>query len=217
MIFTHPTSRRRFLLVNLVFLLGANVGALASPSGEISRAVIVGGATSVKQADAHSFVLAFSSVFVRARKSDDTLAYLSAAVKLRPDFAAQITVAALNAHRRDGKDSGDKQISCDWVARIIRAAVTANPDAAAAITKATLLAEPSARQCIIAAAIAAAPDQRVAILEAAAQVTDESGLTAFLRPSGVDAGNINSSAIGTINPGNIGSGGQGNVNSPETP
>jgi hypothetical protein len=164
----------------------------ASPSDEISRAVLAAGAASVTQADASTFIQAFSSVVVRA-KTKDIAAYVTAAIKLRPDLAGQITVAALKAHRRNVND-----VSCDWVDPIIRAAILAAPDAKQAIARAAIQADPWARECILAAA-----------------GLNRETETAFFRPPGVDAGNVNGAAIGTINPSNIGSGGQGNVNTPE--
>ena len=154
--------------------------AQASPSDEISRAVAAAGAPSVKQADAGTFTQAFTSVVVR-KKCKDIAPYVTAAVRLRPDLAPQIAGAAVKAHRRNANDA-----SCDCIDPIIRAAIAAAPDAANAIVREAIAAAPSARACILAAA---------------GQTETQ---TAFFRPPGVDAGNINSSAIGTINPANIG-------------
>jgi hypothetical protein len=165
--------------------------AQASPSDEISRAVAAAGAPSVKQADAATFTQAFSSVVIRT-KCKDIAPYVTAAVKLRPDLASQITIAALKAHRHNVND-----VSCECVDPIIRAAIAAAPDAKKAIVRAAIETQPWARECILAAA---------------GQTETQ---TAFFRPPGVDAGNINGSAIGTINPANIG--GVRNVNTPENP
>ena len=156
--------------------------AQASPSDQISRAVTAAGAPSVKQADAATFTQAFTSVVVRT-KCKDIAPYVTAAVRLRPDLAPQIAGAAVRAYRRNANDA------CDCIDPIIRAAVAAAPDAANAIVREAIAAAPSARACILAAA---------------GQTETQ---TAWLRPPGVDAGNINSSAIGTINPANIGAGG----------
>lgn len=164
--------------------------AQASPTDQISRAVVAAGAPSVKQADASTFTQAFTSVVVRT-KCKDIAPYVTAAVRLRPDLAPQIAGAAVKAHRRNANDA-----SCDCIDPIIRAAIAAAPDAANAIVREAIAAAPSARACILAAA---------------GQTETQ---TAWLRPPGVDAGNINSSAIGTINPANIGAGG---VVSPERP
>jgi hypothetical protein len=166
----------------------------ASPSDEISRAVLAAGASSVTQANASTFTQAFSSVVIRV-KCKDIAPYITAAIKLRPDLAAQITVAALKAHHRIGND-----VSCECVDAIIRAAVLAAPDAKQAIARAAIDAEVWARECILAAA-----------------GLNKETETAFFRPPGVDAGNVNGAAIGTINPANIGAGGEGNVVTPNTP
>jgi hypothetical protein len=164
----------------------------ATPADEISRAIIAAGAPSVKEADAATFLKGFSSVIVRPT-CQDIAAYVTAAVKLRPDLVSAITVAALKAHRRDVAD-----VSCDCVDPIIRAAVAAAPDAKKALLRAALDSAPWARECIIAAG-----------------GLNKESQTAFFRPPGVDAGNVNGAAIGTINPANVGSNGQGNVNTPE--
>lgn len=131
-----------------------------------------------------------SGVYFRggAQKCKDIAPYVTAAVRLRPDLAPQIAGAAVKAHRRNANDA-----SCDCIDPIIRAAIAAAPDAANAIVREAIAAAPSARACILAAA---------------GQTETQ---TAFFRPPGVDAGNINSSAIGTINPANI----IGNVNTDE--
>jgi hypothetical protein len=166
--------------------------AQASPSDEISRAVVAAGATSVAQANAKTFIQGFSSVIVRVN-SADIAKYVTAAVKLRPDLVSAITVAAIKAHRGDGSAG-----SCAYVDPIIRAAILAAPDAKKALVSAAIESAPWARECIVAAV---GPSGDIE--------------TAFFRPSGVDAGNINSTAIGTINPANIGATGQASVNTPE--
>jgi len=161
------------------FLNATNV--LAAPVDEIRNAVIAGGAGNVEAATPAQFVRAFSAVLTRVpeRKYPD---YVSGAIKLRSDLAPQITVAALRAHENDPKDS------CHWVDPILRAAIAAAPTAKDAIVRAALQAEPFSKECIF----------------AAAGIKDGDGIgTAFFRPSGVDAGSINSSAIGTINPANL--------------
>jgi hypothetical protein len=112
---------------------------------------------------------------------------------MRPDLAPQITVAALRAYRSGGKEIIEKQVSCDWVDPIIRAAILAAPSAKDAIIQAAIAAEPYARECILAAA-------------------GQAPAEAFLRPPGIDVGNVNSAITGTINPANLG---QGGIVSPE--
>ena len=189
-------DRPRFSLAVFLAVLVAAVAFLpssaqASPSDEISRAVIAAGASSVAHADAKQFIQGFSSVVIRP-KCKDIAMYVTAAIKLRPDLASEITVAALKAH------PGDVTASCDCVDPVIHAAVLAAPDAKKALVRAAIESQPWARECIL----------------AAAGMTGETE-TAFLRPSGVDAGNVNGAAIGTINPANVGAAGQGNVNTPE--
>jgi len=179
------------ILAALAFLPGQ---ATAAPADEISRAVIAAGAASVAQANATQFIRGFTAVVVRASQKNIAL-YVTAAIKMRPDLASQITIAAINAHRGTGTN-----VTCDWVDPIIRAAIAAAPDAKKALVRAAIQSEPWARECIL----------------AAANMSGETE-TAFLRPSGVDAGNVNGAAIGTINPANIGANGQGNVNTPEHP
>jgi hypothetical protein len=195
----------------------------AQPSDEIRRAVAAAGAPSVSQAPPDTFLHAFSSVLVRSR-GGDVPAYVSAAVTMRPDLAPQITVAALRAHRSGGKKGGEQVVSCDWVDPIIRAAIAAARSQADAIVRAAIDAQPYARECILAAA---GMSNRVAYTKRSdgKEVIDgkevltpkeapcpECPLSAWLRPPGIDVGNVNSSIVGTINPANLG---QGGIVSPE--
>src|SRR6266567_8476757 len=196
----------------------------AQPSDEIRRAVAAAGAPSVSQAPPDTFLHAFSSVLVRSR-GRDVPAYVSAAVTMRPDLAPQITVAALRAHRSGGKKGGEQVVSCDWVDPIIRAAVAAARSQADAIVRAAIDAQPYARECILAAA---GMSNRFAytkrsdgkeVISGKEQVgkevlnpCPECPPSAWLRPPGIDVGNVNSSIVGTINPANLG---QGGIVSPE--
>lgn len=157
--------------------------AAAAPSDGLIRAVQATGAHNVKDASADQFRQAFISVLVGKKERDFPL-YVSAAVKLRPDLADKIVVSALNICRLNthGKNH---QIPCDIIARIINAAVTANPKAAEAVVRAAISSEPYARSCIVTAAIAAAPDQELAIRRAGNEIES----IAFLQAHG--AGNIN--------------------------
>ena len=197
----------------------------AAPADDIQRAVARAGAPSVSAAPADVFLHAFSSVVVRAR--GNAAAYVAAAIATRPDLAPQITVAALRAHRSGGKKGGEQVVSCDWVDPIIRAAIAAAPSQAVAIVVAAIDAEPYARECILAAAQMSDKDLRLAYTRRSdgKQVIDgKEVLTpkeapcpqcpeeAWLRPPGIDVGNVNSSITGTINPANLG---QGGIVSPE--
>jgi hypothetical protein len=196
----------------------------AQPSDEIRRAVAAAGAPSVSQAPPDTFLHAFSSVVVRAR--GNVAAYVAAAISMRPDLAPQITVAALRAYRPSGKKGGEQVVSCDWVDPIIRAGIAAAPSQADAIVRAAIDAQPYARECILAAA---GMSNRFAYTKRSRsdgkEVIDgkevltpkeapcpECPPSAWLRPPGIDVGNVNSSITGTINPANLG---QGGIVSPE--
>ncbi len=187
-------SRRSPLCSSLIAFLAilclATVSTFAAPADEITRAVRAGGAASVEAATPAQFSRALSSVLTRV-KENRFPSYTTAAIGLRPDLAPQITAAVLRAHRPDGRVDD----SCQWVDGIIRAALAAAPSAKDAIVRAALEAEPSARECILTAAGVSGGTQ-----------------PASFRPPGIDAGNINSTSLGTINPGNLGA--QGNIQSP---
>ena len=167
---------------------------LAAPRDEIQHAIAAGGAASVEAATTDQFLMAFTSVSVRGKKQT-LIENVVAGINLRADLAPEITIAALRVqkNKRDFRDGPD---ACHWVDSIIRAAIAAAPLAKVAIVRAALEAEPTARECIF----------------AAAEIYD---FTAFFCPPGVEAGNLNSSTIGTINPGNFS--GQGDVVSPFQP
>jgi hypothetical protein len=118
--------------------------AFASPAAEISRAVNVAGGADVKHAAPAAFLQGFNVVVVRVKQAETPL-YVSAAVKMRPDLAAQIAVAALNARPLDRR-------TCEGIEAIIKAAIAAAPDARYAIARAALAAQRASRACILAAA-----------------------------------------------------------------
>jgi hypothetical protein len=197
----------------------------AQPSDEIRRAVAAAGAPSVSQASADTFLHAFSSVVVRAR--GNVPAYVAAAIATRPDLAPQITVAALRAHRTGRNKVTGEEASCDWVDPIIRTAIAAAPSQAVDIVLAAIAAEPYARECILAAAQMSDKDLRLAytrrsdgkqVIDGKEEISPKEAPcpdcppSAWLRPPGIDVGNVNSSIVGTINPANLG---QGGIVSPE--
>lgn len=188
---------------------GLIASTIASPSDDLTRAVLRGGSATVEEASASQFLRAFAAVLVRARPKE-VVWYVNAAIKLRPDLANRIVVVALNARRSD-VESADKGKACEQISDIIQAAIAANPDAAAAIVKAAVEAAPFSRDCIVAGAIAAASDQKTAILQAAA----EAELLVMFRPSGLDTGNISSRINHTLNPADFFN--NENVTSPEKP
>ena len=197
----------------------------AAPADDIQRAVATAGASSVSAAPADVFLHAFSSVVVRAR--GNAAAYVAAAIAMRHDLAPQITVAALRAYRTGRNKVIGQEGSCDWVDPIIRTAIAAAPSQAVAIVLAAIAAEPYARECILAAARMSDKDLRLAytrrsdgkqVISGKEEVGKEvlqpepCPPSAWLRPPGIDVGNVNSSIVGTINPANLG---QGGIVSPE--
>ena len=196
----------------------------AQPSDEIRRAVAAAGTPSVSQAPPDTFLHAFSSVVVRAR--GNAAADVAAAIAMRPDLASQITVAALKAYRTGRNKVIGQEGSCDWVDPIIRTAVAAAPSQAVAIVLAAIAAQPDARECILAAARMSDKDLRLAytrrdgkevidgkeVLTPKEAPCPECAPSYWLRPPGIDVGNVNSSIVGTINPANLG---QGGIVSPE--
>ena len=197
----------------------------AAPADDIQRAVATAGAPSVSAASADVFLHAFSSVVVRAR--GNAAAYVAAAIAMRHDLAPQITVAALRAYRTGRNKVIGQEGSCDWVDPIIRTAIAAAPSQAVAIVLAAIAAEPYARECILAAAGMSDKDLRLAytrrsdgkevidgkeVLTPKEAPCPECAPSAWLRPPGIDVGNVNSSIVGTINPANLG---QGGIVSPE--
>jgi len=196
----------------------------AQPADDIQRAVARAGAPSVSAAPADVFLHAFSSVVVRAR--GNAAAYVAAAIATRPELAPQITVAALRAYRTGRNKATGEEASCDWVDPIIRTAVAAAPSQAVDIVLAAIAAEPYARECILAAARMSDKDLRLAytrrsdgkqVISGKEEISPKEEVapcppSAWLRPPGIDVGNVNSSIVGTINPANLG---QGGIVSPE--
>ena len=180
-------SRLPVFLALITFVLSA-LNVVAAPADEITQAVVAGGATSVQSATPAQFVRAYSAVLTRVDQ-DKRCVYLTAAIKLRSDLAPQITAATLRAAQFAAADS------CDGVNSILRCALKAAPNAKKLLARAALEALPEARACIL------------AVLGDG----DDTQLVSF-RPPGVDAGNINSAALGSINPGNFSN--QGNAQSP---
>jgi len=195
----------------------------AAPADEIQRAVAKSGAPSSIAASPDVFLHAFSSVVVRAR--GNAAAYVAAAIAMRHDLAPQITVAALRAHRTGRNKAIGQEASCDWVDPIVRTAIAAAPSQSAAIVRAATEAEPYARACILACAGTSDPCKDLTLAytrrhdgkeviggKEVLNPCPEVPPSAYLRPPGIDVGNVNSSIIGTINPANLG---QGGIVSPE--
>jgi len=195
----------------------------AAPSNEIQRAVAKSGAASASAASPDVFLHAFSSVVVRARA--DAAAYVATAIAMRHDLAPQITVAALRARHTGRNKVVGQEASCDWVDPIVRTAIAAAPSQSAAIVRAATDAEPYARACILACAGTSDPCKDLTLAytkrhdgkevvggKEVLNPCPEIPPSAYLRPPGIDVGNVNSTIIGTINPANLG---QGGIVSPE--
>jgi hypothetical protein len=142
------------LIFALALALFAGQSVFASPATEINRAVNVAGGGDVKHALPSAFMQGFNAVIIKVKEADAPV-YVSTAVKMRPDLAAQITVAALNSRRIDGHN-------CEEISSIIKAAIAAAPDSRYAIARAALAAQPTSRQCILAAAGIADKDLKFA-------------------------------------------------------
>jgi hypothetical protein len=132
-------------------------------NADLTRAVQVAGASSVETATPDQFLRALNSLFVRSN-AREVCAYVGAAVRARPDLAPQIVVAALRVSRvgprtdfKDFKQPVGKEISCEEVDCIIRAAIAAHPSATREIVDAAIAAAPLLRDCIVAAAAQPCP------------------------------------------------------------
>jgi hypothetical protein len=200
-------SRARAMLAVLALLLSTSLtSAVGAPLEELTRAVLRGGASTVKDASSRQFLSAYMSILARV-KPNEIIWYVNAAVKIRPDLAEKIVLATLNVRRPNAKISD--RTACQFIGDIVQAAIMANPEQAIAIVKAALEAAPSARGCVVGAAIAVAPDQRIAVIDAASegQAATQDGL-AMLNSAFIPA-------IGTINPADYTA--PANVISPERP
>ena len=83
---------------------------MATPSEEITRAVSASGAPSVKQADANTFLDAFSSILVSVDRKH-AAAYIDAAKKMRPDLNDRIVAAATDIASTDTNTGEINQVS----------------------------------------------------------------------------------------------------------
>src|SRR5438874_1712437 len=136
-------------------------GAAGRVSGnpDLMRALRMAGASSPGTATPDQFMRALNSLFVRsnARQICD---YVGAAVHTRPDLADKIVVAALSVSRTSAfRRPAGRQISCDEIDCIIRAAIDAHPAATREIVSAAVAAAPMLRDCIVAAANLSQPCQ----------------------------------------------------------
>jgi hypothetical protein len=196
--------------VALALFTGSSAFA-TSPTDEISRAVRVAGGADVKQAAPAEFLQGFRAVVIKVKQAEAPL-YVSTAIRMRPDLAPQITVAALNARPLDRR-------TCEGINAIIKAAIAAAPSARHAIAQAALAAQPASRACILAAAGVTDGDLKLAYARRSdgkqvldgkdgKEVIEERQAVFFPPPTIWDVGNIIS-----INPGPGGA----NVVSPSDP
>jgi hypothetical protein len=121
---------------------------------ELESAVRAAGASSVGSASPDQFMHAFNSLVVRYPR-DQVCDLVATAVRLRPDLAPQIVVAAVTGYqpvRGYGKDYkevvGKKELPCGAVQCIVDAAVAAYPRMTDEIYNAVLTAAPMLRDCI---------------------------------------------------------------------
>ena len=136
-------------------------GAAGRVSGnpDLMRALRVAGASSPGTATPDQFMRALNSLFVRSN-ARQICEYVGAAVRARPDLTDKIVVAALSASRTSVvRQPAGRQISCDEIDCIIRAAIDAHPAATREIVSAAVAAAPMLRDCIVAAANLSQPCQ----------------------------------------------------------
>ncbi len=129
--------------------------AAGTGGAELARAVSAAGAGSIGSASPDQFMQAFNSVVVRYPR-DQVCDLVATAVRLRPDLADRIAVAAITGYRpirgysKDYKQvvGKEKEMPCDWVLCIVDAAIAASPRMANQIINALLQAAPMLRECI---------------------------------------------------------------------
>jgi len=129
--------------------------AAGTGGAELARAVSAAGAGSIGSASPDQFMQAFNSVVVRYPR-DQVCDFVATAVRLRPDLADRIAVAAITGYRpirgysKDYKQvvGKEKEMPCDWVLCIVDAAIAASPRMANQIINAILQAAPMLRECI---------------------------------------------------------------------
>src|SRR6266576_52435 len=128
--------------------------AAGTGGAELDSAARAAGANSAGSASPDQFMHAFNSLVVRYPR-DQVCDLVATAVRLRPDLAPQIVVAAVTGYhpvRGYGKDYkevvGKKEMPCDAVQCIVDAAVAAYPRMTDEIYNAVLTAAPMLRDCI---------------------------------------------------------------------
>jgi hypothetical protein len=122
--------------------------AVAGTGGaELARALAAAGG------GPDQFMQAFNSLLVRYPQNE-ICDLVATAVRMRPDLADRIAVAAVTSGRpvrgytKDYKQPVGKEMPCDWVQCIVDAAIAASPRMADEIINALLQAAPMLRDCI---------------------------------------------------------------------
>src|SRR5438128_560252 len=127
--------------------------AAGTGGAELARAVSASGAASIGAATPEQFLAAFSSLLVRYPEAE-ICDFVATAVRLRPELADRIVVAAVTGSRpvrgysKEAKDFKEKEMPCEWVQCIVYAAIAGNPRMANEIINALLQAAPMLRECI---------------------------------------------------------------------
>src|SRR6059058_2845722 len=127
--------------------------AAGTGGAELARAVSASGAASIGAATPEQFLAAFSSLLVRYPQAE-ICDLVGTAVRLRPELADRIVVAAVTGSRpvrgysKEAKDFKEKEMPCDWVQCIVDAAIAGNPRMANEIINALLQAAPMLRECL---------------------------------------------------------------------
>ena len=128
--------------------------AAGTGGAELAHAVSASGAASIGAATPEQFLAAFSSLLVRRYPQGEICDFVATAVRLRPELADRIVVAAVTGRRpvsgysKEAKDFKEKEMPCDWVQCIVDAAIAGNPRMANEIINALLQAAPMLRECI---------------------------------------------------------------------
>jgi hypothetical protein len=127
--------------------------AAGTGGAELASAVSASGAASIGAATPEQFLAAFSSLLVRYPQAE-ICDFVATAVRLRPELADRIVVAAVIGRRpvsgysKEAKDFKEKEMPCDWVQCIVDAAIAGSPQMANEIINALLQAAPMLRECI---------------------------------------------------------------------
>src|SRR5205823_5262685 len=127
--------------------------AAGTGGAELAHAVSASGAVSIGAATPEQFLAAFSSLLVRYPEAE-ICDFVATAVRLRPELADRIVVAAVIGRRpvsgysKEAKDFKEKEMPCEWVQCIVDAAIAGNPRMANEIINALLQAATMLSECI---------------------------------------------------------------------